>query len=326
MPPNVHHHDVHPDDGFACLPLGRRCNGTTCRRWSGVLIKRSHLDGKTPKNMCLQTKDNDNKNSKTTSSSSSSSNNKNRSDDRYDVETLIVGFGFSCIPLLRELHARGQDYVIISAGQPIWQQLAKANRLDFELVSSVHASFYTKDLVAMGKSAIQDRYPTAREFYEYHERIFDENLFRTIVDDTVELIENFQQRPQPSDSAGSSDDFGSYSLVHTRSRKIYKAKYVVCATGLGRPQNETIKDLDVKSIRNKTLVFTTTGDTSNMMLSRAVPQGNKCILVNNGFCALEKMISFDAPGPAKKNGDDPAAPASQPAPFVPILGIRPGKH
>ena len=60
-----------------------------------------------------------------------------------DVGVVVVGLGFSSIPLLRELDARGEDYVIVSEGNTVWEKLEKVNRLDFDLVSSAHTSYYT---------------------------------------------------------------------------------------------------------------------------------------------------------------------------------------
>lgn len=210
------------------------------------------------------------------------------------VDTLIVGFGFSVIPLLRELEARGQSYTLLSEGQPIWQQLAASDKLNFDLVSSFHASFYVPDQVEAG--VIENYYPTAREFFEYHERLFAE--FRPkVVEDRVESVESHP----------------SHCLVQTRSGKTYEAKRLVFATGLGRPQNETIKELDIDAIEGKTVVFNAIGDTTNMMLARLVPQGNEIILLNNGFVNLDKYITFEIPGPKSQW-------------YLPLFGVRTGKR
>ncbi|MCA9550110.1 MAG: hypothetical protein KC933_08750 [Myxococcales bacterium] len=210
------------------------------------------------------------------------------------VETLIIGFGFSAIPLLRELEARGQPYTLLSHGTPIWQQLAASDRLEFDLVSSFHASFYVQDQVAAG--VIDNYYPTAREFYEYHERIFAP--FRDkIIDDYVVSVDNHTE----------------HSVVCTSSGKVYEARNVVFATGLGRPQNETIKELDLRGIEGQTLVFNTIGDTANMMVARAVAQGNKVILLNDGFVNLDKYVTFETPGPKSQW-------------YLPIFGVRTGKR
>jgi len=216
------------------------------------------------------------------------------SQDPTPVDTLIVGFGFSVIPLLRELEARGQEYTLLSDGEPIWQQLAASDRLDFDLVSSFHASFYVPDQVEA--DVVDNYYPTAREFFEYHERIFAPYRDQ-IVEDRVELVETHP----------------THSLVHTRSGTVYEAKKLVFATGLGRPQNETIKELDIDEIEGQTVVFSSIGDTTNMMLARLVPQGNKIVLLNNGFVNLDKYITFEIPGPKSQF-------------YLPLFGVRTGKR
>ena len=144
--------------------------------------------------------------------------------DPIAVDTLIVGFGFSVIPLLRELEARGQAYTLLSEGLPIWQQLAATDRLNFDLVSSFHASYYVPDQVEA--DVVDNYYPTAREFYEYHERLFAP----------------YRSRRSPRTGSSSVETHPTHSLVHTRSGRVYEAKKLVFATGLGRPQNETIKE------------------------------------------------------------------------------------
>ncbi len=210
------------------------------------------------------------------------------------AHTLIIGFGFSVIPLLRELEARGQEYTLLSNGEPIWQQLAASDRLDFDLVSSFHASYYAEDQVAA--DVVDNYYPTAREFFEYHERLFAKYRHR-VVDERVVSVDNH----------------GSYSNVHTQSGTVYRASSVVFATGLGRPQNETIKELDLAEIEGETLVFNGIGDTTNMMLAKTVPQGNKVVLLNNGFVNLDKYIVFETPGPKSQW-------------YLPIFGVRTGKR
>ena len=210
------------------------------------------------------------------------------------TRTLIIGFGFSVIPLLRELEARGQEYTLLSNGEPIWQQLAASDRLDFDLVSSFHASFYAQDQVEA--DVVDNYYPTAREFYEYHERLFAKYRHR-VVDERVVSVDNH----------------GEYSRVMTRSGTVYRAESVVFATGLGRPQNQTIKELDLGDIEGQTLVFNTIGDTTNMMLAKAVPQGNEVVLLNNGFVNLDKYVVFETPGPKSQW-------------YLPIFGVRTGKR
>src|SRR3954463_1044637 len=78
------------------------------------------------------------------------------------TEVLIIGFGLSVIPLLRELERDGIDYAIIStSGESIWDRLERHGRLDFDMVSSLHSSVYSFELV---KRDTKDRYLTSKEF------------------------------------------------------------------------------------------------------------------------------------------------------------------
>ena len=214
---------------------------------------------------------------------------------RVAVDILIIGFGYSVIPLLRELELRGQSYTIVSEGMSIWQHLAHKERLDFDLVSSFHGSVYSFDQVEA--DVTEDYYPTSREFYEYQEVLFS-RYYQHVVEDTVTLVENH----------------AAHSAVHTARGQCYEAGHVVFATGLSRPQNETIKNLDLREIHDQTIVFGSAGDTTNMMMARAVAQGNRVILVNNGFVALDKFMAFDMPGPKDSNW------------YLPIFGVRTGKR
>src|SRR5690242_18556143 len=77
-----------------------------------------------------------------------------------ETDVLVVGFGFSAIPLLRELDLSGVSYTIISEQDgSVWARLAGSGGIDFDLVSSYYSSFYTFDLV---EDFSEDRYPTAR--------------------------------------------------------------------------------------------------------------------------------------------------------------------
>jgi hypothetical protein len=54
-----------------------------------------------------------------------------------ELEVLIIGFGFSSVPLIRELKRTGTDFRVIFAGeQSVWDRLEERGRLDFDLVSS----------------------------------------------------------------------------------------------------------------------------------------------------------------------------------------------
>ena len=217
-----------------------------------------------------------------------------REEQRVDVDHLLVGFGYSSIPLLREYDRCGESYVIISAGPSIWEQLAAAGRLDFDLVSSHHSSFYSFSQIERG--LVEDYYPSAKEFYEYQIGLFAPYRDKVITDKVIAL-----------------ENRDTHSIVTTAGGQCYKAQNVVFATGLGREQNQTIKELERQSISGKTVVFGTMGDTANMMIARLVPQGNRVILLQNGFMALDKTVFFTMPGP--KRGV-----------YIPMMGIRTGKE
>ncbi|HEV7733473.1 MAG TPA: thioredoxin reductase [Candidatus Binatia bacterium] len=187
-----------------------------------------------------------------------------------ETDVLLVGFGFSSIPLLRELDSSGVDYTIISEKDgSIWASLTRSGGLDFDLVSSYYTSFYTFDLV---EDFSEDRYTTAREFYDMHLRYYRKYQDRIVVD-RVSLIEN------------ESD----HSIVHTTSGERFKAKHVVVSTAFRRRIVESLTTFDC-SIRNKTVVFDTIGDSANLLISKLVTGDNKIIVLQNGFLALDKLF------------------------------------
>jgi len=83
------------------------------------------------------------------------------------TETLIIGFGFSVIPLLRELDNSGKEYLIISSGDNVWTKFEREGRLDFDLVSSTHSSMYSFELV---NTKVDDSYPTAKQFLTFQRK------------------------------------------------------------------------------------------------------------------------------------------------------------
>jgi hypothetical protein len=184
------------------------------------------------------------------------------------IKTVIVGFGLSAIPLIKELEKSNQDFKIISKTDTIWRAMDKLGRLDFDLVSSMFTSFYTEDLV---KKLSPDIFPTAKAFYDYQMAHYQQYKDQ-IIDDEVTHVENF-------------DD---YSRVYTSSGVTYEAKFVVMATGYQRKITQDILNFDY-SIKNKTVVFNTIGDTSNMMLSKLIANNNKIIVLQNGFYPTDKI-------------------------------------
>lgn len=189
-----------------------------------------------------------------------------------ETDILVVGFGFSAIPLLRELDLSGVDYTIISEKDgSVWAGLARSNALDFDLVSSYYTSFYTFDLV---KDFSEDRYPTAKEFYDMHLRYYEQYADRITVD-FVTLIENK----------------ADHSLVHTRSGECYRAKNVIISTAFKRKVHDSLNHFDF-SIRNQTVVIDTIGDSANLMISKLVTGDNRVICLQNGFLPLDKLFQM----------------------------------
>lgn len=187
-----------------------------------------------------------------------------------ETDVLLVGFGFSAIPLLRELDLSGVNYTILSEKDgSVWAALTRSGGLDFDLVSSYYTSFYTFDLV---EDFGEDRYPTAREFYDMHLRYYRKYQDRIIVD-RVTLIEN------------QSD----HSIVHTRSGECFRAKHVVISTAFRRRVVDSLTTFDC-SIRDKTVVFDTIGDSANLLISKLVTGDNRIVCLQNGFLALDKLF------------------------------------
>lgn len=189
------------------------------------------------------------------------------------VKTIIVGFGFSCIPLIRELDLSKDEYLIISDPLPgsIWPKLNENNMLDFDLVTSYYTSFYTFDIVN-NVDTEGDRYPLAKEFYDYQVK-YRERYKDQIIGDHVKRIENYED----------------HSLVYTESGEVYKTTFLVFSTGFNRKINKSLYDFDY-SVKNKTIVFDSLGDSSNLMISKLVAN-NKIICVSNGIWVLDKIFS-----------------------------------
>ncbi len=185
------------------------------------------------------------------------------------IEVCIIGFGFSAIPLIRELERTNTDYQIISTeDDSVWDKLDKSGNLDFNLVSSYQTSFYSFDLA---KDYSKDYYPTARQFYEMHKR------WRTVYGDKVirDLVVKI-------------DNFKDHSLITTSSGRTFEAKSVVIATGFGRLMNSFLKDFDF-STSNKTFVLGGMGDSGNLILAKLIPNNNKVIIRGNGFVPLDQQ-------------------------------------
>jgi len=188
-----------------------------------------------------------------------------------ELKTIIVGFGFSCIPLLRELDRTGEAYLIISDDDPVsvWSILEKSGRLDFDLVSSYYTSFYSFDLVKDPKT---DFYPIAKDFYAMHLSYYRKYKDK-ILGAHVSNVENYD----------------GFSIVHTEGGSSYKATNVVFSVGFKREILKPLTNFDY-NITNKTIVFDTIGDSTNMMISKLIAGNNKIICISNGFVCLDKVF------------------------------------
>ena len=187
------------------------------------------------------------------------------------TSTVIVGFGFSCLPLLREMDRTGEEYTIISDPQAssIWSTLEKAGRLDFDLVSSYYTSFYSFDLV---KDFRRDMYPLASDFYAMHLSHYERYKHKIITKHVTRI-----------------DNYDGYSHVHTDDGSCYKADNVVMATAFSRRIHSSLSTFDYK-VTNQTIVFDTVGDSSNLMISRLLAGNNRIICLTNGFLAFDKFF------------------------------------
>ena len=184
------------------------------------------------------------------------------------IDVCIIGFGFSAIPLIRELERTGTDFQIISGDDDsVWDRLNNYNRLDFSLVSSYLTSFYSFDLV---ENFDEDFFPTAKQFYEMHKK-WRSTYAQRVIRDLVVRIENFKD----------------YSLVFTKSGQTLQVKHIVIATGFKRSMHKILCELDY-NVSNKTFVLGTMGDSANLIISKLIPNNNKIIIGSHGFTAFDQ--------------------------------------
>jgi hypothetical protein len=184
-----------------------------------------------------------------------------------NTETLIIGFGMAAIPILRELQKTNNEYLIISENTNIWRGMKENNKLSFDLVSTKFSTLFSWDLAG---GRIRDGFSTASEFYEYQSKYYDKYK-KEIIKDTVIKIENFE----------------NHSLAYTKKGKIYKANNIVLAGGFSRKVAGDIINFDT-NIRNKTIVFDTIGDTTNMFIADLIANENTLYALSNGFRPLNK--------------------------------------
>src|ERR1700730_8233281 len=189
------------------------------------------------------------------------------------TEVLIIGFGFSAIPLIRELESEGIDYVVVSSGESIWDKLEKHGRSDFDMVSSMHTSLYSFELV---NRDAKDRYLPSKEFQSFIKTYLTQYRSK-VIEDWVTLVENYY----------------SHSIVRTRSGRVFEAKHLVISTAFKRRMNQLLNEFDYASARNKTIAITAMGDSVNLMISKLIPYDNRIILITNGFFLLDKLSFYN---------------------------------
>ena len=63
--------------------------------------------------------------------------------DEYSVDNLVIGFGMSAIPIIRELEISGEDFKVLSKEASIWRKMEKSDNLNFDLVSTRFCSFFS---------------------------------------------------------------------------------------------------------------------------------------------------------------------------------------
>ncbi|MFN8581152.1 MAG: hypothetical protein U0163_09280 [Gemmatimonadaceae bacterium] len=186
------------------------------------------------------------------------------------IDVAIVGFGFSAVPLIRELERTGTSFTIITAEEnSVWDGLNATNRLGFDLVSSYLTSFYSFDLAEM---FTKDGYPPAREFYDIHKKWRAAYASKLLKDEVVRA-----------------DNFDYHTVLHLKSGSTLQAKHVVFSTGFGRAIISDLKTIDYTA-PYKTALFDTMGDSANLIIAQLIPNNVKVIIRTNGFHARDKVV------------------------------------
>ena len=195
-------------------------------------------------------------------------------DEIISTQVLIIGFGFSAIPLIRELERDGIDYVVVSGGEgSIWDRLERHGRLDFDMVSSMHTSLYSFELV---KRDTGDRYLPSKEYHAFIKEYLNQYSSK-LVKDWVTSVENRS----------------SSSVVRTQSGRVFHAEHLVISTAFRRIMNRLLNEFDYASAKNKTIAITAMGDSVNLMISKLIPYDNRIVLITNGFMVLDKLSFYD---------------------------------
>lgn len=197
-----------------------------------------------------------------------------KSDDKIiSTEVLIIGFGFSAIPLIRELERDGINYAVVSNGDSIWDKLEKHGRLDFDMVSSMHTSLYSFELV---NRDARDRYLPSKDFLSFIRKYLTQYGSK-VTRDWVTSVENH----------------ASHSIVRTQSGRIFETRHLVISTAFKRKMNQLLNEFDYASAKNQTIAMTAMGDSVNLMISKLIPYDNRIVLITNGFVLLDKLSFYD---------------------------------
>ena len=197
-----------------------------------------------------------------------------KSDDKIiSTEVLIIGFGLSAIPLIRELERDGINYAIVSNGESIWDRLERHGRLDFDLVSSMHTSLYSFELV---NRDAKDRYLTSKDYSSFIKKYLAKYASK-VIKDWVTLVENHS----------------AHSIVRLQNGMIFETKHLVVSTAFRRRINHLLNEFDYVSAKNKTIAMTAMGDSINLMISKLIPYDSRIILITNGFMMLDKLSFYD---------------------------------
>ena len=186
------------------------------------------------------------------------------------IDVCIVGGGFSSVPLARELARTGIDFRIVSdGGDTVWDRLASAGRLDFDLVSSAQSSFYSFDLADTYR---EEFYPTAGQFHAMQRR-WRGHFRRWTLRDRVVSVDNFED----------------HSVLRLEAGGSLRARHLVFCTGFKRAVMSDLAGIDY-SAANRTFLFDTMGDSANLMISKLVPNGNRVIVRTGGFFPIDKAV------------------------------------
>ena len=202
--------------------------------------------------------------------------------DQTDADVIIIGGGFSTMALVRELERTGQSFRIISDKRPIWKQLEEKGELGFDLVSSIHSSFYSWELVALldkQKGVMKDGFPTASEYYDYIKKyaaIYEDAFITGFVSEII--------------------NHKNHSVVRLATGEEYTARHVVLSTAFHRKIHESLKNLKIdESFAGKSVAVTAHGDSSNLIIAKLVGHGAKVHLVTNGCIMLDKVFATYSP-------------------------------